>query len=97
MTTWMIEYVYDDNAAGRDAHRPEHRAYLASLAADNKMPAYGRFTDDGPAGALLIAQAETQAEVESMIASDPFSLHGLIDSYRIREWPAVWAAPQVTQ
>lgn len=93
----MIEYVYDDNAAGRDSHRPAHRAYLASLAADNKMPAYGRFTDDGPAGALLIAQAESKTEVESMIAADPFSVQGLIASYRVREWPAVWASAQVAE
>ncbi|WP_084102025.1 YciI family protein [Demequina sp. NBRC 110051] len=91
MTDWMIEYVYDDRSDERDRLRPEHRAHLASLAAAGSMPAYGRFDDEGPAGALLIGRAETVADVEAMLDGDPFWTAGLITERRIRRWPAVWA------
>ncbi|WP_062078715.1 YciI family protein [Demequina globuliformis] len=90
MTTWMIEYTYDDQDAARDEHRPAHRAYLATLADAGSMPAYGRFTDEGPAGALLVARAGTKGAVEDMVRADPFVKAGLVAEYRIREWPAVW-------
>ncbi|MFV0285020.1 MULTISPECIES: YciI family protein [Demequina] len=91
MTDWMIEYVYDDRADERDRLRPEHRAHLAALAEQGSMPAYGRFDDEGAAGALLIGRAETLDEVEAMLDTDPFYVAGLVAERRIRRWPAVWA------
>lgn len=91
MTDWMIEYVYDDRADERDRLRPEHRAHLAALADQGRMPAYGRFDDEGPAGALLIGRAESADEIAAMLDDDPFMVAGLISERRIRRWPAIWA------
>ncbi|WP_061962583.1 YciI family protein [Demequina flava] len=91
MTTWMIEYSYDDQAEQRDALRPKHRAYLSQLAEQGSLPAFGRYTDEGPAGALLIAKAPQRSDVEAMLDEDPYAEAGLIANRRIREWPAVWA------
>ncbi|MFV0633631.1 YciI family protein [Demequina sp.] len=90
MTTFTIEYAYDHRADERNTHRPEHRAYLASLAEQGRMLAYGRYDDDAPAGALLVCEAQSVAEVEAMIAADPYVTLGLVVDHRIRIWPAVW-------
>ena len=90
MTTFTIEYAYDERSSERDLHRPAHRAYLASLAAEGKMLAYGRYDDDGAPGALLVCEAERLDEVEGMIEGDPFVRAGLVPDHRIRVWPAVF-------
>ncbi|WP_084040086.1 YciI family protein [Demequina sp. NBRC 110053] len=90
MTTYAIEYAYDDRGSERDAHRPAHRAYLAGLASEGCMLAYGRYDDDAAPGALLVCEAESVADVESLIAGDPFVQAGLVPDHRIRVWPAVW-------
>jgi uncharacterized protein YciI len=92
MTTYMVEYTYTDATELRDAHRPEHRDYLASLVPTGQMVAYGRFGEDGPAGALLLIEAPNAAEVESLLANDPFMRHGLVGSHRVREWVGTWGA-----
>ena len=92
MTTFTIEYAYDDRAAERDRHRPAHRAYLASLADEHRMLAYGRYDDDGAPGALLVCEAERLDEVEALIAADPFVRAGLVPEHRIRVWPAVFGS-----
>ena len=93
MTLWMIEYTYDDNTAGRDQHRPAHRAYLEDLREAGDMVAFGRFEDDGVPGALLIAHAATRDSVEALIAEDPFVTQGLVATYRIRQWGGTWEPP----
>jgi len=90
MTTFTIEYAYDERGVERDAQRPEHRAYLAGLAEQGTMLAYGRYDDAGSPGALLVCEADTLDEVESIIASDPYMEAGLVPEHRIRVWPAVF-------
>ncbi|WP_061965996.1 YciI family protein [Demequina aurantiaca] len=92
MTNYMVEYTYTDDAASRDAIRPEHRAYLDSLVGTGQMLAYGRFGEDGPAGALLLVAAASAAEVESLLAEDPFVKNGIVGSHRVREWINTWGA-----
>jgi uncharacterized protein YciI len=88
--TYVIEYLYDDRDDRRDVLRPEHRSYLASLAACGRMPAYGRYDDDDAPGALLLAEADGEDEVRGMVNGDPFVRDGLVASYRIRRWSATW-------
>lgn len=92
MTNYMVEYTYTSDSDQRDLHRPAHRAYLESLVPTEQMLAYGRFGEDGPAGALLIVAAASAAEVESLLAQDPFMREGLVESHRVREWIGTWGA-----
>jgi uncharacterized protein YciI len=92
MTTYMVEYTYTDAADLRDEHRPAHRGYLESLVPSGQMLAYGRFGEDGPAGALLLISAESVDEVDGLIAADPFVKNGLVGSHRVREWIGTWGA-----
>ncbi|GIG54495.1 YciI family protein [Demequina activiva] len=90
MTTFTIEYAYDDRSDERDQHRPAHRAYLAALADEGTMLAYGRYDDDGAPGALLVCEAASLEEVEAIIEGDPFVRAGLVPEHRIRVWPALF-------
>ena len=77
MPTYMVEYIYDDRSHLRDAHRPEHRAYLASLVQTGKMIAFGRYDDTESPGALLLFESSTSEEVEGMVRRDPDVTQGL--------------------
>jgi hypothetical protein len=92
MTAYMVEYTYTDADDARIEHRPVHRAFLEALVPTGQMLAYGRFGEDGPAGALLLMEAANIREVEALLAQDPYALHGLIASHRIREWIGTWGA-----
>jgi uncharacterized protein YciI len=90
---WMVEYTYDDQTERRDAARPAHRAYLASLVDRGDMIAYGRFDDDLTPGALLIYVGETADAIEGLIAADPFVRDSLVSHHRIRKWDGMWRSP----
>jgi len=92
MTNYMVEYTYTDDVEQRDAHRPAHRAYLESLVTTEQMLAYGRFGEDGPAGALLLIAAESASEVEALLTGDPFVKNGIVGAHRVREWIGTWGA-----
>lgn len=91
MTTWMVEYTYQGTQEQRDELRPSHRDFLMALAREGHLPAFGRYVDDGPAAALLIARGESAGDVAAMLDDDPYASADLIADRRIREWPAVWA------
>ncbi|MEX0913698.1 MAG: YciI family protein [Demequina sp.] len=92
MAMWMVDYTYNDQHQARDQHRPAHRAFLAALVDTGQMLAYGRFDDDGPAGALLIVEAPSAVAVADLLADDPFAREGLISDTRVRRWAGVWGA-----
>jgi len=87
MPIFAVHYHYaDGSAAGRDEHRPAHRAFLDSLVEGAaELLASGPYADE-PAGALLIFRAESAAEVESELDSDPFAHHGFISGRQVRPW-----------
>ncbi|MFN3865715.1 MAG: YciI family protein [Demequina sp.] len=91
MATWTIEYVYDERSEARDLHRPTHREYLAALADEGTMLGYGRYDDESAPGALLVCEADSRADVESIVAGDPFVAAALVPEYRIRRWAATFA------
>ncbi|MGH9172934.1 MAG: YciI family protein [Vicinamibacterales bacterium] len=68
--------------------RPSHREYLASLKEQGKLFASGPFEDDS--GALIIYEADNQADAEALIEADPFRAAGVFQSYDIRPWRQVF-------
>jgi uncharacterized protein len=68
--------------------RPGHREYLGKLKEAGKIVASGPFEDDS--GALIIYEADTQAEAEAMIDNDPFRKAGVFQSYTIKPWRQVF-------
>ncbi|MEJ7651794.1 MAG: YciI family protein [Nakamurella sp.] len=87
MPTFAIHYDYAaDSDAARDEHRPAHREFLAGLQERGLILLRGPYSDDAPAGALLIGRADSAAELERALDDDPFWLHHLILRRTVREW-----------
>ncbi len=89
MSIYAVTYVYADDTALKDQHRPEHREFLGALHAEGTLLASGPYTDED-GGALLILQGEgTAAEVLSVLDPDPFRREGVVLERSIRPWNVV--------
>ncbi len=83
----MIEYITDKEKI--QAIRPVHRQYLASLKEKGNLAASGPTTDDY--GALIIYEANSPEEAESLLKGDPFHANGIFVRWVIRPWNCVIA------
>ncbi|RYV50888.1 YciI family protein [Pengzhenrongella frigida] len=91
MTTFAVQYTYDDRADRRDEVRPAHRAFLAGLYGTGALLASGPLADDdGAPGALLIVAATSDQEAAELLDADPFAHDGLIAARVIRGWVQVY-------
>ena len=83
----IIEYAQD---RARIAElRPVHRQYLATLREQGRLAASGPFTDDS--GALIVYEAASAEEAESILRGDPFYQNGIFVRYQLRPWNPVIA------
>lgn len=80
-----IEYISDKDKIGE--LRPAHRQYLSGLLEAGKLFCAGPFLDDF--GALIIYEAETAEEAETLIANDPFRAGGVFVRWTVRPWKTV--------
>jgi uncharacterized protein len=83
----IIEYI-QDKAKIAEA-RPIHRQYLASLKDKGQLAISGPFTDDW--GALIVYEANSKEEAETLLRGDPFHQNGIFVSWTIRPWNTVIA------
>ena len=71
----------------RDQIRPLHREYLRSLLDAGKLHESGPYVDNS--GALIIYEAADLAEVQELVATDPYAKAGIIRGATILEWNVV--------
>jgi len=64
--------------------RPVHRAYLKELLDKGNLAISGPFTDD--TGGLIVYEAASAEEAESLMRNDPFFKSGFFVSWKIRPW-----------
>jgi len=76
-----------------DETRPTHRAYLTDLLSQGKLFLAGGFTDKS--GGMIVYEAESPEEVESMLRADPFMAAGVFDTWKIRPYNAFFISPQL--
>lgn len=77
----------EDGADIRAAHMEAHRAFLRENKGRIVLAGARRSHPEGqPVGGLWIFEAETRAEVEGIIAMDPFQIHGLRATTEIYAW-----------
>lgn len=81
----IIDYINHDQIA---ATRPAHREYLTDLKNQGKLVTAGPFEDDS--GALIVYEADSTQEVESLIQEDPFNKAGVFARYALRPWKKVF-------
>ncbi len=83
----LIEYITDNEKI--EALRPTHRQYLRDLLAGGHLAAAGPFLDGW--GALIIYEAGSPEEAESILTGDPFHAGGVFVRWTIRPWNSVMA------
>ena len=79
---------YTPDASTIAKARPAHRQYLTGLREQGKLVISGPFTDDS--GGLLVYEAETSEQVDTMLREDPFATQGVYLSWEIRPWNVVF-------
>ncbi|MBF6335857.1 hypothetical protein IU450_08155 [Nocardia abscessus] len=91
MPIFAVHYVYSEaTTAGRDVHRPEHRAWLAGLLESGALLSSGPYPDGS--GALLIFRSEDAGQLKDLLAQDPFARENLIDDVRAVQWAPIFGA-----
>jgi uncharacterized protein len=83
----LLYEVVPDYLQRRQPLRAEHLALAERFRGEGKLLLAGAF--DPPEGALLVFRADSAAEVEAFVRSDPYVRHGLVTSWRIRAWTVV--------
>ena len=91
MPVFAVTYVYVPEPERLDLFRPEHRAFLGALHEAGGLVVSGPLpaSDDAPAGALLLLEADDAAAATASIDDDPFRREGLIAERTVREWHPV--------
>jgi uncharacterized protein len=84
MPLFAVTLTFSDDAERREQVRPTHRDYLKSLVEAGKLEQSGPYTDDS--GALLIYDAADVAEVQELLANDPYAPAGIVAGVAISEW-----------
>ncbi len=82
----IVEYTPDAGTIAKA--RPAHREYLSGLVDQNKLVISGPFHGDG--GAILVYEADSPAEAESLVREDPFAKSGVFVSWEIKPWNVVF-------
>jgi uncharacterized protein YciI len=89
---FVIELIYKADLSEIDARMKAHVAFL------NKYYAAGTFLISGRKiprnGGIILAVGKTKAEIESIVAEDPFHKHGLAE-FRIIEFRASQRAADI--
>lgn len=81
----IIEYLQDKAKIAEI--RPVHRQYLAGLKERGQLAASGPFSDDS--GALIIYEASSREDAETLLKGDPFCKNGIFVKWQIRPWNPV--------
>ena len=71
----------------RLANRPAHLDFLKGLGA--KVKAGGAILADDlktPVGSMLIFEGDSEADIRTVLAGDPYTLAGLFESVSVKPW-----------
>lgn len=86
MAYFAVSYTYTADIDEQNRIRPEHRAFLASLDA---LVASGPLLETDPGRALLLFNAESAEQVESLLNEDPFWKAGQVAEREVLGWNPV--------
>jgi uncharacterized protein YciI len=86
MAVFAISYVYTDDPAGRDQHRPAHKDYISGLADQGVVLISGPLGSDETPGALIVVQADAKDDALALTEADPFRANGQVSTASVVEW-----------
>jgi uncharacterized protein YciI len=87
MAWFTVETTYVDDRDKLAESRPRHREYLQSLVAQGKVGAAGPWADDS--AGFAIYQVADRAELDQLLADDPYTIDGVAASRTVNEWKLV--------
>jgi uncharacterized protein YciI len=89
---YVVTYESADNVAEKaPAHFAAHVARYQPYAERGELLMIGTFADPQKDGSMAIFT--TREAAEEFVNGDPFVQHGVVRSWRIREWNEVLAKP----
>lgn len=86
MALYALIYRYIDDPEAVTKYRPDHRAYLTTLAERGELLASGPLGEPGPAGGLLIFNVESADRIQEITVNDPFKKAGVISCQTVQSW-----------
>lgn len=87
MVWFTVETTYVDDPGMLADSRPRHREYLRDLVAEGKVAAAGPWADDS--AGFAIYQVADRAELDVLLAGDPYTVDGVAAARRVNEWKLV--------
>ena len=89
---YLLYYdVVPDYLERRPAHREEHLALARAAHARGELVLAGALASPAD-GAVLVFRGDSAELVERFARADPYVRHGLVSSWRVREWSVVIGA-----
>lgn len=89
MPLFIVTYEHPDEE-GWQQHLMPHITWLQERLQDGSLIASGPFSEAAEKSALLIMSTPDRAALESVIATDPFAVEGLIANMTIRAWDPIF-------
>jgi uncharacterized protein YciI len=97
MKHFLLFYDYvPDYLERRTAHRAAHFAYVRPFVERDEVFLAGACTDEGPPIGVLIFKVTDRRAVEDFARADPYVLHGVTTTWRVREWTTVTGRDALT-
>lgn len=87
MVWFTVETTYADDREKLAAARPRHREYLRGLVEQGSVAAGGPWADDS--GGFAIYQVADRAELDRLLADDPYTTESVAAARTIHEWKLV--------
>ena len=91
MRTFIVTMTHPDGE-GWNRHVGAHVDYLRTLVGSGALKASGPLKGTALRSGFLIFSADSRAEVEALVARDPFATEGLIASLSVTEWDPLFGA-----
>ncbi|GAB3437605.1 YciI family protein [Actinophytocola sediminis] len=87
MVWFTVETTYTQDRETLTAARPKHREFLQTLVDQGLVAAAGPWADDS--GGFAIYQVADRAELDRLLAEDPYTAAGVAAGRTINEWKVV--------
>ncbi|MGH7230223.1 MAG: YciI family protein [Nitrospiraceae bacterium] len=77
-----------EGGAKRKVHRPAHLEKMDALDAERRVVLAGPLTDG--AGSLIVITADSLAEAEAFIKTDPYTMNGVFEPVEIHPFQQIF-------
>jgi len=91
MAIFIVKMAHPEGDAW-NTHLKQHVDYLLKLLKEEKLKASSPLKGTKLRSGFLIMSAADRAEVETIVANDPFAIEGLVEELVITEWDPVFGA-----